>query len=139
MSSLFPSNLIDQSSCRILTTHAKARPILHDDWSFRLGENGPDRALKHLPAMLIKATANSGPLKGANLKLDYFNVYIIAQSTFCTLAKRNHRKILIMELMLIMQYLMCQSVAFFCDEVELLLLLRSSERKGRVSFCIHPI
>ena len=31
--------LIDQSSCRILTTHLKNRPIFHDDWSIRLGEN----------------------------------------------------------------------------------------------------
>ena len=38
---LFSPNLIDQSSCRILTTHAKTRPILHDDWSIRLGENRP--------------------------------------------------------------------------------------------------
>ena len=37
---------IDQSSCRILTTHAMIRSILHDDWSIRLGENRPDRALK---------------------------------------------------------------------------------------------
>ena len=39
LSGLFPPNLIDQSSCMILTTHAKTRPILHDDWSVRLGEN----------------------------------------------------------------------------------------------------
>ena len=39
LSGLFSSNLIDQSSCRILTIYAKARPILHDDWSIRLGEN----------------------------------------------------------------------------------------------------
>ena len=31
--------------------------ILHDDWSIRLGENRPDRVLKHLAAML------SGTLK----------------------------------------------------------------------------
>ena len=53
MASLFSPNLIDQSSCRILSTHAKARPILRDDWSIRLGENRPDRALKHLAAMLV--------------------------------------------------------------------------------------
>ena len=53
VSSLFSISLIDQSSCRILTTHTKARPILHDDWSIRLGENRPDRALKHLAAMLV--------------------------------------------------------------------------------------
>ena len=51
LSSLFPLNLIDQSSCRIMTIHAKARPILHADWSIRLGENGPDSVLKHLAAM----------------------------------------------------------------------------------------
>ena len=28
------------------------RPILHDDWLIRLGENRPDKALKHLAAML---------------------------------------------------------------------------------------
>ena len=37
---------------RILTTHDKTRPILHDDWSIRLGENRPDWTLKHLVAML---------------------------------------------------------------------------------------
>ena len=52
MLSLFSPNLIDQSSSRILTTHAKPRPILDDDWPNRLGENGPDRALKHLAGML---------------------------------------------------------------------------------------
>ena len=31
MSVLFSPNLIDQSPCRILTTHAKTRPVLHDD------------------------------------------------------------------------------------------------------------
>ena len=49
---LFSPNLIDQSSCRILTTDAKTRPILHDDWSIWLGENRPDMVLKHLAAML---------------------------------------------------------------------------------------
>ena len=52
MSSLFSPSPIDQSSCRILTTHAKARPMLHDDWSIRLGENRPNSALIHLAAML---------------------------------------------------------------------------------------
>ena len=37
--SLFSPNLIEQSSYRILTTHTKTRPILHDDRSIRLGEN----------------------------------------------------------------------------------------------------
>ena len=53
MSSLFSPNLIDQSLCKILATHAKSRPILHDDWSIKLGENRPDRALGHLTAMLV--------------------------------------------------------------------------------------
>ena len=39
LSGLFSPNLIDQSSCMILTTHARTRPILHDVWSIRLGEN----------------------------------------------------------------------------------------------------
>ena len=54
LSSLFSLNLIHQSSCRIMTIHAKTRPILHADWSIRLGENGPDRALKHLAATLVR-------------------------------------------------------------------------------------
>ena len=29
---LFSPNLIDLSACRILASHTKARPILHDDW-----------------------------------------------------------------------------------------------------------
>ena len=59
LSGLFSPNLIYQSSCRVLTTNAKnpfcakTRPIMHDDWSIRLGENRPDRALKHLTAMLV--------------------------------------------------------------------------------------
>ena len=47
LSGLFSLNLIDQSSSRILTTHAKTTPIVQDDWPIRLGENRPDRALKH--------------------------------------------------------------------------------------------
>ena len=39
LSGLFSPNLIDQSLCRILTTHVTTRPNLHDDWSVRLGEN----------------------------------------------------------------------------------------------------
>ena len=39
LSRLFSPNLIDQSSCSILTTYAKKSPILHDDWSISLGEN----------------------------------------------------------------------------------------------------
>ena len=54
LSSLLSPNLADQSSCRIVITHAKARPILHADWSIRLGDNRPDRALKHLAAMLLQ-------------------------------------------------------------------------------------
>ena len=50
MSSLFSPNLIDQ--CGILLTQARARPILHDDWSIRLGENRPGRVLKQLAGML---------------------------------------------------------------------------------------
>ena len=53
MSSLFSPNLIDQSSGRILTTRAKARPILHDDWSIRLGEKRTDRDLTHMASMLF--------------------------------------------------------------------------------------
>ena len=39
LSGLFSPSLTDQSSCKILTIHAKIRPILHDDWSIRSGEN----------------------------------------------------------------------------------------------------
>ena len=39
LSGLFSPNLIDQSLCRILTTHVTTRPNLHDDWSVRLGEH----------------------------------------------------------------------------------------------------
>ena len=53
--SLFSPNQIDQSSSRILTTHVKYRPILHDEWLIKLGENRPDRVLKHLAAMLKQA------------------------------------------------------------------------------------
>ena len=53
LSCLSSPNLIDQSSCSILTTRAKARPNLHNDLSIRLGENRLDRALKHSAAMLL--------------------------------------------------------------------------------------
>ena len=46
LSGLFSPKLIDQSSCMILTIHAKTRPILHDDWSIRLGENRLYRSSK---------------------------------------------------------------------------------------------
>ena len=52
LSGLIPPNLIDESSCGILTTRAKTWPILHDDWSITLGENRPDGAFKHLKDML---------------------------------------------------------------------------------------
>ena len=45
-------NLIDQSSCRMGLALACVMIIMHDDWSIRLGENRPDRALIHLAAML---------------------------------------------------------------------------------------
>ena len=51
---LFSPRLIYQSSCRILTSHIKTMPILHDDWLDKLGENRPDRALKHLAPMTFK-------------------------------------------------------------------------------------
>ena len=52
LSGLFFPNLINQLSCRILTKHDNTRPILHDDWSIKLGENRPDGILKHLAVML---------------------------------------------------------------------------------------
>ena len=58
LSGLFSPNLIDQSSCRILTTHAKTRPILHDDWSIWLGENRLGRVFKHLVAMLYSTESS---------------------------------------------------------------------------------
>ena len=33
--------------------------MLHDDWSISLGENRPDRALKHLVAMLARICSTS--------------------------------------------------------------------------------
>ena len=42
LSGLYSPNLVDQSACRILTTHAKTRSILHDDRSICLGENRPN-------------------------------------------------------------------------------------------------
>ena len=55
LSSVFSLKLVSQSSCRVLTTHAKTRPILHDDWSIRLGENRPVSIQKHVVAMLLKS------------------------------------------------------------------------------------
>ena len=54
LSGLFSRNLIDQSSCRILTIHAKTRPILHDDSSIRLGENRPKTFGSYAQHFLIR-------------------------------------------------------------------------------------
>ena len=53
LSGLFSPNLIDQSSCRILITHATARPIFQDDWPISMGEQRSDRVPKHLAIMLL--------------------------------------------------------------------------------------
>ena len=45
LSGLFSPNLTDQLPRRSLTTQAKTRSILHNDWSSRLGENRPDQIL----------------------------------------------------------------------------------------------
>ena len=44
---------MDKSLCRVALVVISLVRILHDDWSIRLGENRPDRALKHLVAMLV--------------------------------------------------------------------------------------
>ena len=85
LSGLFSPNIIGQPSCKILTTHAKTWPILHDDWSIRLGENRPNRALMHLAAMLVGYTVNprlSGQLgmKFCNNCLDKICFRIIEDS-----------------------------------------------------------
>ena len=46
------SQLTDQSACKMGQALARVVIILHDDWPIRLGENGLDRVLKHLTAML---------------------------------------------------------------------------------------
>ena len=53
LSGLFSLNLIDQSACRVLTTHAKTRPILHYDWSIRLGENRRYQSSQTFGAILL--------------------------------------------------------------------------------------
>ena len=53
LSCLFPPNLTGQSSCRMDLVLACVVRILHDDWSIRLGENRPDRVLKHSADMLL--------------------------------------------------------------------------------------
>ena len=52
---VFSPNLIDQSSCKMGLVLVCVVRILHDDWSIRLGENRPARALKHLAAILFNA------------------------------------------------------------------------------------
>ena len=56
---LFFPNLLNQSSCRILTLHAKTRPILHHDWSIKLGDNrlyqSLIKVLKHSATMLLSS------------------------------------------------------------------------------------
>ena len=61
LSSLFSPDLVDQSSCRIMTTYAKARPILHADWPIKFGEDRPDMALKHMAAILPGYTTLLNP------------------------------------------------------------------------------
>ena len=48
-----PVDSIVATCLRALTTHARNRPILYDEWSSRLGENRPDRAHKCLATMLL--------------------------------------------------------------------------------------
>ena len=60
LSGLFSPNLIDQSSRMILTTHAKARPILHDDWSIRLGENILYRSLQTFGGYAVQMKLGGG-------------------------------------------------------------------------------
>ena len=73
--SIFP-NIIDQSSCRILTTHAKTRPILQDDWSVRLGENGPDKVLKHLAVILATHEFSAMPKSETEKTVDILGLII---------------------------------------------------------------
>ena len=71
---------------RILTTHAKTRPILRGDWSIRLGENIPDRDLKHLAAMftciVIQKVARSHK-RIPNLGTSVYT-YILTIDQFCS-------------------------------------------------------
>ena len=55
LSGLFSPNLIDQSSRRTGLVLASVVRIQHDDWPIRLGENRPDRVLKHLADMFYFA------------------------------------------------------------------------------------
>ena len=59
LSALFSPYLIDQSSRRMGLVLACVVRILHDDWLASMGENRPDRVLKHLAAMLTRNTNNS--------------------------------------------------------------------------------
>ena len=52
LSGLFSLNLIDQSSCKMDLVLASVVRIRYYDWSIRLGENRPDRVLKHMATML---------------------------------------------------------------------------------------
>ena len=61
-----------------MTTHVKTTPILHADWSIRLGENRFDWALKHLAAML--AASFKRVLRDFYAMNDYSLFYI---SFFC--------------------------------------------------------
>ena len=43
--------------------------IQHDDWSIRLGENGPDRVLKYMAVMLISCISHFRFLRRVTLQL----------------------------------------------------------------------
>ena len=86
LSDLFSPNLIDQSSCKTGLVSTFVVRIWHDDWSIRLGDNRPDKVLKHLAAMLTyKAKRSEGllPLWTKSLQelFDFEHYYHWTQST----------------------------------------------------------
>ena len=72
LSGLFSSNLTDQSSCRILITHAKTRSILHDDWSISLGENRPYQSSQTLMFSKCSLKLFTIPSCSVSLVLNFF-------------------------------------------------------------------
>ena len=71
LSGLSAPKLVNQSSCRILTTHAKTRPVLHDGWSIRSGENRPDSVRKHMVAKLEQSQSNLPDIKTMSYQIRY--------------------------------------------------------------------
>ena len=76
--------MMNESSSKMDLLLARVVRILNDDWSIKLGENGSDRALKHL-ATMFRECNKSNPFEAANVRVIKQSKYriICLMSNFC--------------------------------------------------------